>query len=625
MTASTSLYRKYRSPSFEELVGQEPVVRTLKNAIAGGRISHAYLFTGPRGVGKTSAARLLAKAANCLSEGADKPCNQCPNCIAVSRDIATDLIEIDAASNTGVDNIREVIERAQFAPSVWNTKFYIIDEVHMLSVSAFNALLKTLEEPPPHTTFILATTEIHKVPATVASRCQRFDFRRIPLSAMLGRLEYICAQEGIEAEKSALELVARQATGALRDALSLLDQLRVYAEGAISLKAVQELLGASGTEGVADFVDSLLAGDVSSGLTQINSIVEEGLDTRQFNRQVVEHLRNLLLVKSGAHAEGSLLDVTEGMATRLKQQAGAATLPGLLRWVGIFAQVDAALRSTAYRQLPLEMALVEATLPAEHAATLLQEPASGASRSLDQAAAQPRQRPHALQNPSVPPSVSPIPTHSAPPPQYTNGTSASSNGTLDSSANGHKPHEADRDNNLSVVTPDTPVASSADSTIQERVDNASTGSSSPKYTQGGGPPADGSDELVRLRSLWPHVVDHVKAKSPPMAGVFGNGELTRPLSVVGKVVTLGFRDPVHVQRSRMEKQRALIEEALGWVLGYPCRVESVTFADADAGHKDPDSIVDGDAPTPIKERPSPYETTRGKAAMNIFGITKFED
>src|SRR5438874_7668978 len=230
MQTSSSLYRKYRSQTFDELVGQEPVVRTLKNAIAAGRISHAYLFTGPRGVGKTSAARLLARAANCTSEGVEKPCNNCPNCLAGARETVTDLIEIDAASNTGVDNIREVIERAQFSPSVWQTKFYIIDEVHMLSVSAFNALLKTLEEPPPHVAFILATTEVHKVPATVASRCQRFDFRRVPLKAMVARLEHICGKEGIEAEPQALERVARQATGSLRDALALLDQLRVVAE-----------------------------------------------------------------------------------------------------------------------------------------------------------------------------------------------------------------------------------------------------------------------------------------------------------------------------------------------------------------------------------------------------------
>src|SRR5437660_1750522 len=204
MSASLSLYRKYRSQNFDELVGQEPVVRTLKNAIATGRIGHAYLFTGPRGVGKTSAARLLARAANCLSEGTDKHCNECANCLAASREMATDLIEIDAASNTGVDNIREVIERAQFSPSIWQTKFYIIDEVHMLSVSAFNALLKTLEEPPPHVAFILATTEAQKVPITILSRCQRFDFAGISLPRIIERLQAIVQKEGLKADDDAL-------------------------------------------------------------------------------------------------------------------------------------------------------------------------------------------------------------------------------------------------------------------------------------------------------------------------------------------------------------------------------------------------------------------------------------
>src|SRR5215203_3342397 len=273
---SLSLYRKYRSQTFDELVGQEPVVKTLMNAISTGRIGHAYLFTGPRGVGKTSAARLLARAANCQSESADKPCNECANCIAANRDIATDLIEIDAASNTGVDNIRELIERAQFSPSIWTTKFYIIDEVHMLSVSAFNALLKTLEEPPPHVAFILATTEIHKVPATVASRCQRFDFRRVPLKSMVDRLRWVCDRENIEVEDAALELVARQSTGSLRDALSLMDQLRVFSEGTIKLTEVQDMLGASGSERVADFVDCLVSADLAAGLRLVNSVLNEG-------------------------------------------------------------------------------------------------------------------------------------------------------------------------------------------------------------------------------------------------------------------------------------------------------------------------------------------------------------
>src|SRR5689334_10395805 len=220
---SQALYRRYRSRDFEELVGQEAIVRTLQNALNSGRLAHAYLFCGPRGTGKTSTARLLAKAINCLGP-ADKPrpCNACAACIAINEGRTMDLIEIDAASNSGVDEIRELRERVNFRPSELRKKVYIIDEVHMLSIAAFNALLKTLEEPPEYVVFVLATTDPQKLPATVLSRCQRFDFRRIGLAPMVAHLRYICEQEGWTAEPGALELIARQSTGAMRDALTLL-------------------------------------------------------------------------------------------------------------------------------------------------------------------------------------------------------------------------------------------------------------------------------------------------------------------------------------------------------------------------------------------------------------------
>ncbi len=617
MAASTSLYRKYRSPSFDELVGQEPVVRTLKNAISSGRISHAYLFTGPRGVGKTSAARLLAKAANCLSEDSEKPCNKCENCIAVSRDIATDLIEIDAASNTGVDNIREVIERANFAPSVWNTKFYIIDEVHMLSVSAFNALLKTLEEPPPHTSFILATTEVHKVPATVASRCQRFDFRRIPLSAMLARLQYVCEQEAIEAETAALELVARQATGSLRDALSLLDQLRVYSEEGITLRAVQDMLGASGSEEVAQFVDTLTTGDLASGLRQINRILDEGLDLRQFNRQLVEHLRGLMLVKTGASGstgEGSLLDATEEMRARMSSQAALVELADLLRWVHLFADADASLRSTAYRQLPLELALVQATLKPEQQ-TPQAEPkdrsAEIAART-EQVAALPRRR--SVEQSREAPAAGPT----LPPPIHSDlGSVATKNGASSYGNNGQVPVEQDRPAPSEVVEPEASIA--LDQTPEE-VQAAKTSTANEAT----------GDELGRLRELWPKLVDHIKARSTGMAAVFRDPSQTQPHMVVGNVCTIKFRDPIYVTRSRKQQQRDLIEQSLTWILGYSCRMESITFDEAEGGVSTTDADTEGPR-RPDKsghataERPSPYNTTRGRAAMNIFGIEKFDD
>ncbi|HSN93440.1 MAG TPA: DNA polymerase III subunit gamma/tau, partial [Anaerolineaceae bacterium] len=223
---SQALYRTWRPALWEEVVGQEPIVTTLKNAIATNKVGHAYLFAGPRGTGKTTSARLLAKAVNCLDEDlGNRPCNHCANCLAVNEGRFLDLIEIDAASNTSVDDIRDLRDKINFSPSQGRMKVYIIDEVHMLSSSAFNALLKTLEEPPSHVIFILATTEIHKIPATVLSRCQRYEFRRIPVPTIIEKLKILCKQENIKIDDDALSLVARQATGAMRDAISLVDQL----------------------------------------------------------------------------------------------------------------------------------------------------------------------------------------------------------------------------------------------------------------------------------------------------------------------------------------------------------------------------------------------------------------
>jgi DNA polymerase-3 subunit gamma/tau len=597
MAGSTSLYRKYRSQTFDELVGQEPVVKTLKNAIATGRIGHAYLFTGPRGVGKTSAARLLARAANCLSEGPDKPCNQCENCLAANRDIATDLIEIDAASNTGVDNIREVIERAQFAPTIWRTKWYIVDEVHMLSVSAFNALLKTLEEPPPHVAFILATTEVHKVPATVASRCQRFDFRRVPLKAMVDRLRYICEEEGIEAEDSALEIVARQATGSLRDALSLMDQLRVYAEGAITVATVQDMLGASGSERVADFVDHIAAGDMAAGLRAISAVSDDGLDVRQFNRQVVEHLRGLMLVKTGAaEGEGTHLDVTGEMRRRMSEQAKSVTLDDLVRWIHAFADADANLRATSYRTLPLELALVSAiTAPAP----ALPQPASAATRTESAATsareAAPRSSERAAQ-PSRDHRPAPVEPAGPPPPIHAElgqMLSTESSAEVVPSA----PDAQDRSNGH-----EAPPAE-----VDEHDDTG---------------PLPGESELDRLKRLWPRLVDQINARSKQMAAVFRDPDLVRPYSLTGNVCTISFRDPFYAQRSRGDQQRKLLEYALGKVLGYDCLAETITFAEESTGGES------NPAPKKSASRekpPAPHETPRGRAAMNIFGIQQFDD
>jgi DNA polymerase-3 subunit gamma/tau len=345
------------------VVGQEHVVQTLRNAVRAGRVAHAYLFAGPRGTGKTTTARLLAKAANCLAESlADRPCNACDNCRAVNEGRFLDLIEIDAASNTSVDDVRELRDRVNFAPSKGRSKVYIIDEVHMLSTAAFNALLKTLEEPPAHVIFVLATTEVHKIPATVLSRCQRHEFRRVPVSTMVEFLRAKCAQETLAAEGSALELIARQATGSLRDAISLLDQLSSTGEE-VSLSRAQAVLGTVGAEAVRGIVQALLDQDSRLGLTRINGAVDSGADPRQLARQVVDHLRSLLLIRL---AGVNPVDVPQGDREDMAAQAASVEPERLLAAIQAFGRAAQEGRTTWQPSLPLELAFVEAAYsPAE--------------------------------------------------------------------------------------------------------------------------------------------------------------------------------------------------------------------------------------------------------------------
>ena len=269
---SQVFYRKWRPQTLAELVGQEQVTQTLANALTSGRVSHAYLFYGPRGTGKTSTGRILAKALNCLTNGKGEPCNKCDMCRAITEGHALDVIEVDAASNTGVDDIRSLREKVNYAPNQARYKVYIIDEVHMLSNSASNALLKTLEEPPPQVIFILATTEIHKMLPTIMSRCQRFDFRRISREAVISKLKKICKKEGIKLEKEGLNLIARSATGSLRDAENLLEQLTTYYGTEISLNQVQAILGITGDQRARELVRHMVAGDVAGGVATINSV-----------------------------------------------------------------------------------------------------------------------------------------------------------------------------------------------------------------------------------------------------------------------------------------------------------------------------------------------------------------
>ncbi len=367
-----ALYRKWRPQTFDDIVGQEHIVRTLRNALQTGRLHHAYLLAGPRGTGKTTTARLIAKAVNCLSPMEERPCDQCEICRAVTDGRLMDLMEIDAASNTGVDNIRDLLEKVGFRPAQARFKVYVVDEVHMLSTAAFNALLKTLEEPPEHVIFVLATTEVHKIPETILSRCQRFEFRRIPLAGLVGQLQTIAAAEGIEAEPEALDLIARAATGSMRDAISLFDQMA--AGGAVTADYVRLMLGAERREVVQSLLQAWLDGDLNRGLHVINEAVDSGADPRQLARQTADFFRGLLLMRVGAGE--SWADPTTEERPRLQAMAKQSQPERLVQAVQLFSEVASERRAGWQPQLPLELAFVEATLPpsAVAAAPVTQSP-----------------------------------------------------------------------------------------------------------------------------------------------------------------------------------------------------------------------------------------------------------
>lgn len=352
------LARKYRPKTFEEVVGQGPISTTLKNVLERDRVAHAYLFAGPRGVGKTSMARILAKALNCGKGVSTEPCNRCSICLSIATGEDVDVIELDGASNRGIDEIRSIRENVRYAPSRARFKIYIIDEVHMLTKEAFNALLKTLEEPPSHVKFVLATTQPEKIPATILSRCQRFDFRRLSLSDMVGKLEEICQREKTPVSRDVLHEIARHSEGGMRDSISLLDQILSFCEGPPSLEDLHQMLGTAPWVNLADLVDALLAKDQGAVLNRVNDLYMRGRDPGEFLGQLIEYFRGLMVLGS-CPGGGNLLDEPPPKLARMNEQAKVLSLDHCLYAFSVLNQTLGNLRRMDEGRILLEMALMK--------------------------------------------------------------------------------------------------------------------------------------------------------------------------------------------------------------------------------------------------------------------------
>ncbi len=356
----TVVARRYRPQQFADLVGQEPVAQALTNAIKSGRIAHAYLFTGTRGVGKTTSARILAKALNCARGPTPTPCDECESCQAIAAGQDVDVLEIDGASNRGIDQIRELRQNTQFRPSRSRYKIYIIDEVHMLTKEAFNALLKTLEEPPPHVKFIFATTDVQKVPITILSRCQRFDFAGIAPERIIDRLREVVTGEGMQADDEALELVARRAGGSMRDAQSLLDQLLAFGGERLTAEQVHELLGTASDDQVAALAAAVLDRDAKQALSLLDQSLEQGLQLGELFDQLIDYWRDLMVVACGG-SEAVGLNASPRLRETVRKQAASLPLDTILAGLDILGGAKARLRGSSHGRVLLEMAVVRLT------------------------------------------------------------------------------------------------------------------------------------------------------------------------------------------------------------------------------------------------------------------------
>ena len=568
-----SLYRRWRSRTFGELIGQDHVTSTLLGALTTGRVAHAYLFAGPRGCGKTSTARILAKAVNCLTSGGrGEPCNTCEMCTAISEGRALDLIEIDAASNRGIDEIRDLRDKVNYAPTLARYKVYILDEVHMLTNEAFNALLKTLEEPPAHVIFALVTTEAHRIPPTILSRCQRFDFHRASTKDLLAKLNHICTEEGIKVEPAALAVIAHSATGSYRDAESLLDQLASFTgDQGVTLTYVQQVLGLAPLDAAKTVVECIARKDATAGLQVLTTIMQGGTDLRQFARALVDYLRDLLLLRTNNDA---LIDATGEAIADMKPLADQFTVAELARIIKLFSDpaVSSGLRASAQPQLPLELAFLEACHP---------EPP----------------RPHqAALSPATAPAVRPAATSVSTPAQAQPSVRPASATPAAPPAQRSAPAPARPASATYGPAPTSSAPPAAAKPAAPRTRNQVTVTAPP------GTP------LAQVQESWAQLLDAVKSVSRSVEAFLKE---CRPVEADAENIVLAFNYPFHRDSVDNPKNRQLVEESLSKALARQVHIRCTLASKDDAVASSP--AVLKDAASPATEDPVV------KMAQEVFG------
>ena len=570
MSESTSLYRRHRPGSFDEVVGQTHVVRTLRNAVEQGKVHHAYLFVGSRGTGKTSMAKILARSLNCERGGPTvSPCGECESCVTIAAGTSVDVIEMDAASNRSVDDVRDLRERVAYAPAGGHWKVYILDEAHMLTKEAWNAFLKTLEEPPPNTVFVLATTESHKVMATIADRCQRFDFQRPSLEQISEVLTRVAAAESIAIDEGAVALIARSASGSFRDALGTLDQLVAFGGSDVELKDVLEMLGAADADLLFEAVDAVIAEDPKGVLLGVEKMARSGRDPSQFARDLLAHLRHLLIVQTTGEVPTSFV-VTATDTARIQAQASAIRPANLIRTIDELADALTAVREGDDARMAVEIALLKAARPDLDPNTAgllrrierLEGQGTGSGRAAGPAAAG-DPPPPALQG-VVPPTTSP---------------------TAETSPQDDPPPAEEEE----AEAPPTPeAAASADSSPPAGGDDIedSPGRESPISETG---PAGQSDlSLEEIQRIWPAVLQKLEETAPALSHAL---EGARPVSFGEEGLQVGFPPDMTFNKKKADspERRDTVAAAFAAVAGTGLRPTYVVLE----GEAPPDTPAPG--------------------------------